>query len=186
MLNRAEQKQTFLKYDREMNEKSITIAAKVEELKPIELVNYYYAQMDKMLLSYNNDLDMSKEMWDTKTVYNEYNEAYNLKDGVTAAYGHDNAENKVRSIVNGEGRKLIKRAPLESAKLYEAEIEQPLRKEWQHGGSSDVRNNHVDADAQARRIGDDFDVSGKSVKAPGAFGDPAEDIHCSCYMVVIK
>lgn len=186
MLNRSEQKQVFLKYDRKMNEEAIKMSAKVNELGPKEFVDYFYSQMDKMLLSYNKELDMSKQMWNTTKIYDEYNKQYNLPANIEKAYEHDNVENKVRSIITGEGRKFVKRAPLESAHVYEEEIDQPLRKEWAHGGSSDVRNNHVDADGQARRIGDNFDVSGKDVQAPGKFGDPAEDIHCSCYIIIIK
>lgn len=186
MVNAAEQKQLYLKYSREVSEEALIISGKVSELTAPQLVKYYYSRMDNILTNYNTALEMSSTMWNTSKIYEEYNKQYNLPSGIEEAYKLDNAENKVRSIIDGEGKRVIKRAPLESAKVYETEIQQPLRKEWRHGGSDDVRNNHVDADGQVRRIGDKFNVSGKEVQAPGGFGKPEEDIYCSCYITVIK
>lgn len=46
-----------------------------------------------------------------------------------------------------------------------------------------TRPNHCELDGQVREIDEPFEVAGKKVMYPGAFGDPSEDCNCRCCLL---
>ena len=53
-------------------------------------------------------------------------------------------------------------------------------KQWDATLDESTREIHRELDGQIREVDDDFEYSGGTVKAPGMFGDPAEDCNCRC------
>lgn len=53
-------------------------------------------------------------------------------------------------------------------------------KQWDATLDETTRERHRELDGQIREIDEYFEYSGGTVKAPGMFGDPAEDCNCRC------
>ena len=53
-------------------------------------------------------------------------------------------------------------------------------KQWDATMDGATRASHRELDGQIREVDEDFEYSGGTVKAPGMFGSPAEDINCRC------
>lgn len=58
-----------------------------------------------------------------------------------------------------------------------------IKKQWDSALDGRTRPRHRLLDGQIRELDEDFEVEGKSVSAPGMFGDPAEDCNCRCALL---
>lgn len=56
-------------------------------------------------------------------------------------------------------------------------------KQWDSTLDGNTRDLHRLLDGQIREIDEPFEVGGRKVKAPGMFGDPAEDCNCRCCLL---
>ena len=56
-------------------------------------------------------------------------------------------------------------------------------KQWDSALDGRTRPTHRMLDGQIRELDEDFEVEGKSVSAPGMFGNPAEDCNCRCALL---
>jgi len=64
----------------------------------------------------------------------------------------------------------------------QAEVE---GKEWLTSGDERVRDDHVSADGQVRRVREDFDVGGEKLPAPGQGGSAGNVINCRCTTIPV-
>jgi len=58
-------------------------------------------------------------------------------------------------------------------------------KQWLTSGDERVRDDHVSADGQVRRVREDFDVGGEKLPAPGQGGSPGNVINCRCTTIPV-
>ncbi|MCK4258760.1 MAG: hypothetical protein KAX49_07265 [Halanaerobiales bacterium] len=113
-----------------------------------------------------------------------------LKDGKTEKQVQKKLEKsmklnngKAKSIARTETNTYISDSKLQVGALNETHGVDMV-KIWVYTYRSvEARPSHVSADGQkVNGIDGDFNVGGKSTKAPQHFGDPSEDINCSCDM----
>lgn len=56
-------------------------------------------------------------------------------------------------------------------------------KQWDAALDGRTRAHHRQLDGQIREMDEDFEVDGKTAKAPGLFGSPGEDCNCRCALL---
>lgn len=89
--------------------------------------------------------------------------------------------NSIR-IARTEGHRIQVKSAMdaqEKAKSKGADIV----KQWDATLDGRTRTHHRLLDGQIRELDEDFEVSGKKIKAPGHFGSPNEDCNCRCALL---
>lgn len=103
--------------------------------------------------------------------------AVHVAKGMKSNY--NKAYNNAIRISRTEGHRIQTKAALD-AQHKAKEKGADIVKQWDATLDGSTRKSHRKLDGQIRELDEDFEVDGKKAKAPGHFGDPAEDCNCRC------
>ena len=103
--------------------------------------------------------------------------AVHVAKGMKSNY--NKAINNAIRITRTEGHRIQNKATLD-AQHEVKEKGADIVKQWDATLDGSTRKSHRKLDGQIRELDEDFEVDGKKAKAPGHFGDPAEDCNCRC------
>lgn len=89
--------------------------------------------------------------------------------------------NSIR-IARTEGHRIQVQSALDAQHIAKSKGAD-IVKQWDSTLDGNTRDLHRLLDGQIREIDEPFEVGGRKVKAPGMFGDPAEDCNCRCCLL---
>lgn len=89
--------------------------------------------------------------------------------------------NSIR-IARTEGHRIQVQSAMDAQKIAKSKGAD-IVKQWDSTLDGNTRDLHRLLDGQIREIDEPFEVGGRKVKAPGMFGDPAEDCNCRCCLL---
>lgn len=89
--------------------------------------------------------------------------------------------NSIR-IARTEGHRIQVQSALDAMYIAKSKGADVL-KQWDATLDGATREHHQMLDGQIREVDEPFEVGGRKIKAPGMFGDPAEDCNCRCCLL---